>query len=133
VGWLGAYNTFQYLRPFLLHYIQHCSYAAHSTFVSCFSNLSLHSWVPVGWFGAYNTFFKIQYLRPFLLHYIQHCFICRPSDFTVPKEASIEPRTVATCTLCSSSQTLLDPIHLGWISSTTRSYPPHENISYSPA
>jgi hypothetical protein len=27
---------------------------------------------------------------------IQHCFICRPSDSTVPTDAGIEPRTVAT-------------------------------------
>jgi hypothetical protein len=30
------------------------------------------------------------------LYYIQHCFICRPSDSTVPTDAGIEPRTVAT-------------------------------------
>jgi hypothetical protein len=30
---------------------------------------------------------------------IQHCFICRPSDSTVPTDAGIEPRTVATCAL----------------------------------
>ncbi len=29
-------------------------------------------------------------------YYIQHCFICRPSNFTVPTDAGIEPRTVAT-------------------------------------
>ncbi len=32
----------------------------------------------------------------FFLYYIQHCFICRPSDSTVPTDAGIEPRTVAT-------------------------------------
>jgi hypothetical protein len=32
----------------------------------------------------------------FLSYYIQHCFICRPSDFSVPTDAGIEPRTVAT-------------------------------------
>ncbi len=32
----------------------------------------------------------------FFSHYIQHCFICRPSDSTVPTDAGIEPRTVAT-------------------------------------
>jgi hypothetical protein len=31
-----------------------------------------------------------------LIYYIQHCFICRPSDSTVPTDAGIEPRTVAT-------------------------------------
>ncbi len=30
---------------------------------------------------------------------IQHCFICRPSDSTVPTDAGIEPRTVATSAL----------------------------------
>jgi hypothetical protein len=28
--------------------------------------------------------------------FIQPCFICRPSDSTVPEDAGIEPRTVAT-------------------------------------
>jgi hypothetical protein len=32
----------------------------------------------------------------FCLYNIQHCFICRPSDSTVPTDAGIEPRTVAT-------------------------------------
>ncbi len=32
----------------------------------------------------------------FFSYYIQHCFICRPSDSTVPMDAGIEPRTVAT-------------------------------------
>jgi hypothetical protein len=35
----------------------------------------------------------------FFSYYIQHCFICRPSDSTVPTDAGIEPRTVATCAL----------------------------------
>jgi hypothetical protein len=32
----------------------------------------------------------------FFSYYIQHCFICRPSDSTVPTDAGMEPRTVAT-------------------------------------
>ncbi len=32
----------------------------------------------------------------FFSYCIQHCFICRPSDSTVPLDAGIEPRTVAT-------------------------------------
>jgi hypothetical protein len=32
----------------------------------------------------------------FFPYYIQHCFFCRPSDSTVPTDAGIEPRTVAT-------------------------------------
>jgi hypothetical protein len=39
----------------------------------------------------------------FFSYNIQHCFICRPSDSTVPTDAGIEPRTVATCI---GSQTL---------------------------
>jgi hypothetical protein len=35
----------------------------------------------------------------FCSYNIQHCFICRPSDSTVPTDAGIEPRTVATCAL----------------------------------
>ncbi len=32
----------------------------------------------------------------FFSYYIQHCFICRPLDSTVPTDAGIETRTVAT-------------------------------------
>ncbi len=35
----------------------------------------------------------------FCMFFIQHCFICRPSDSTVPEDAGIEPRTVATFAL----------------------------------
>ena len=35
----------------------------------------------------------------FVQYIIQHCFICRPSDSTVPTDAGIEPRTVATVAL----------------------------------
>ncbi len=35
-------------------------------------------------------------LFSFFSYNIQHCFICRPSDSTVPTDAGIEPRTVAT-------------------------------------
>jgi hypothetical protein len=41
-------------------------------------------------------------LGKFLLFFTydnQHCFICRPSDSTVPEEARIEPRRVATTAL----------------------------------
>ncbi len=37
--------------------------------------------------GIFSIFFSYN---------IQHCFICRPSDSTVPTDAGIEPRTVAT-------------------------------------
>ncbi len=37
----------------------------------------------------------------FFSYYIQHCFICRPSDSTVPTDAGIEPRTVATGALAA--------------------------------
>ncbi len=37
-----------------------------------------------------------EYFFFFFSYYIQHCFICRPSDSTVPTDAGIEPRTVAT-------------------------------------
>ncbi len=40
-----------------------------------------------------------QYTFILFLYYIQHCFLCRPSDFTVPTDAGIEPRNVATCAL----------------------------------
>jgi hypothetical protein len=38
----------------------------------------------------------------FFAYYIQHCFICRSSDSTVPTDAGIEPRTVATGALVKS-------------------------------
>ncbi len=41
-------------------------------------------------------FYIYIFLGDFFSYYIQHCFICRPSDSTVPADAGIEPRTVAT-------------------------------------
>ncbi len=43
-------------------------------------------------------FFKIFFwgIFTFCSYNIQHCFICRPSDSTVPTDAGIEPRTVAS-------------------------------------
>jgi hypothetical protein len=41
-------------------------------------------------------YFFYFFLYFFFSYYIQHCFICRPSDSTVPTDAGIEPRTVAT-------------------------------------
>jgi hypothetical protein len=44
-------------------------------------------------------FFFKYFLGGFFLFFpynIQHCFIFRPSDSTVPPDAGIEPRTVAT-------------------------------------
>jgi hypothetical protein len=43
-------------------------------------------------------FFSAGFFRIFK-HFIQHCVICRPSDSTVPVNAGIEPRTVATTAL----------------------------------
>jgi hypothetical protein len=48
----------------------------------------------------------------FCSYNIQHCFICRPSDSTVPTDAGIEPRTVATCALAVRRS-----VRLGYISS----------------
>jgi hypothetical protein len=42
------------------------------------------------------SFFKNIFWGIFSAYDIQHCFICRPSDSTVPTDAGIEPRTVAT-------------------------------------
>jgi hypothetical protein len=51
-------------------------------------------------FFFFFFFFFLKYGRIFYFifssYYIQHCFICRPSDSTVPTDAGIEPRTVAT-------------------------------------
>jgi hypothetical protein len=51
---------------------------AHTLFLYFFINIFL---------GDFFSFFPYN---------IQHCFICRPSDSTVPTDAGIEPRTVAT-------------------------------------
>jgi hypothetical protein len=60
-------------------------------------------WTP---FQYCTSFFLGNVHRPsrysqysFCSYNIQHCFICRPSDSTVPTDAGIEPRTVATCAL----------------------------------
>jgi hypothetical protein len=49
---------------------------------------------------SFFLFFFNIFLGDFFLFFsayiIQHCFICRPSDSTVPTDAGIEPRTVAT-------------------------------------
>ncbi len=49
----------------------------------------------------YFFFFLIFFggIFSFCSYNIQHCFICRPSDSTVPTDAGIEPRTVATSAL----------------------------------
>jgi hypothetical protein len=44
-----------------------------------------------------KTFFGGDFF--FLSYYFHHCFICYPSDSTVPTDAGIEPRTVATSAL----------------------------------
>jgi hypothetical protein len=46
--------------------------------------------------------FIIFLLIYFFSYFIQHCFICRPSDSTVPTDAWIEPRTVATSALAAT-------------------------------
>jgi hypothetical protein len=45
-------------------------------------------------FFVFKYYFRGFFL--FFSYYIQHFFICRPSDFTVPTDVGIEPRTVAT-------------------------------------
>jgi hypothetical protein len=49
-----------------------------------------------------SNFFKTYFIGGFFFSYfIQHCFICRHSDSTVPTDAGIEPRTVATGALAA--------------------------------
>ncbi len=47
-------------------------------------------------FFIFNIFWGDFLVVLFCSYCIQHCFICRPSDSTVPTDAGIEPRTVAT-------------------------------------
>ncbi len=61
----------------------------------------------------------------FCSYNIQHCFICRPSDSTVPTDAGIEPRTVATCALSvrrSNHQARSHPYRLDLIRYIGNSY-----------
>ncbi len=51
---------------------------------------------PKGTVSFRQCFFKNIFFGDFFSYFIQHCFICRPSDSTVPTDAGIEPRTVAT-------------------------------------
>ncbi len=54
----------------------------------------------------------------FCSYIIQHCFICRPSDSTVPTDAGIEPRTVATGALAvrrSNHKAKSHPNKLSWL------------------
>jgi hypothetical protein len=46
--------------------------------------------------GKYMVKRKGKGRTKFFSYYIQHCFICYPSDSTVPTDAGIEPRIVAT-------------------------------------
>ncbi len=61
------------------------------------TGIHIHSYI------SHIIFFKYIFLGRFFSFFcsynIQHCFICRPSDSTVPTDAGIEPRTVATCAL----------------------------------
>ncbi len=70
--------------------------------------------VPVRKFTREEKFFFYKYFFGgfflFLSFYIQHYFICRPSDSTVPTDAGIEPRTVATGALTDALTTRLDLI-----------------------
>jgi hypothetical protein len=52
-----------------------------------------------GFSDEYLFFYSFGGIFNFFSYNIQHCFICRPSDFTVPTDAGIEPRTVATVAL----------------------------------
>jgi hypothetical protein len=58
----------------------------------------------------------------FSMYRIQHCFNFRRSDFTVPEDAGIEPRTVATSALAvrRSNHSARSYPRLEQISSTTR-------------
>jgi hypothetical protein len=51
-----------------------------------------------------SKYFKGGFFRFFLFMYIIHYYvICRPSDSTVPEDAGIEPKTVATLALTARS------------------------------
>jgi hypothetical protein len=62
----------------------------------------------------------------FLMYFIQHRFICRPSGFTVPEDAGIEPRTVATFGI--GSQTL-SPLGYRSYPHSARPHPAHYTLT----
>ncbi len=83
---------FSTLHPLLLPFAPHPSF-----FVSYL--LSEVYFSPFRGMYVKLFFFLNIFLGDFFLfssYNIQHCFICRPSDSTVPKDAGIEPKTVAT-------------------------------------
>jgi hypothetical protein len=46
--------------------------------------------------AGHNFYLFFIFWGVFFSYCIQHCFICRPSDSSVPTDAGIEPRAVAT-------------------------------------
>jgi hypothetical protein len=48
---------------------------------------------PLSHIYSKHSYFNVK--KDFFLHVIQHCFICRLSDFTVPEDAGIEPKTAS--------------------------------------
>jgi hypothetical protein len=67
-------------------------------FLPSFFFLFSFIFLSLSFFPSLFLFFKYFFGRffSFCSYNIQHCFICRPSDSTVPTDAGIEPRTVAT-------------------------------------
>ncbi len=71
--------------------------------ICCHNFLCSHKFHKIANYFSFEFFFF--FLNIFLGDFysfsynIQHCFICRPSDSTVPTDAGIEPRTVATWAL----------------------------------
>jgi hypothetical protein len=60
------------------------------------SIVGLHLFEIVSFFLRPFFYSSLGRFFTFFLGPIQHCFICRPSESTVPTDAGIEPRTVAT-------------------------------------
>ncbi len=90
----------QHHTQYITVYITNCSFSAVSFPRTAAINFSLiMQWIffspYYGWISFFLNIFwgDFFYLFPYN---IQHCFICRPSDSTVPTDAGIEPRTVAT-------------------------------------
>jgi hypothetical protein len=71
-----------------IHFLLKCKfYMFGSTIFNFLFFKIIFSYFLFFWRGGIDFFFS---------YYIQHCFICGLSDSTVPTDAGIEPRTVAT-------------------------------------